>query len=169
MEFMTESGRFVVVFVCSGNTCRSPMAEYALRSLIDRERPGVAELLSAGTLGLEGQPATRYASEAARVWDLDMSAHRNQPLTAELIERADLVFAMAPEHHQKILEMVPKAAARTYLLKNFPDPSGTGDRVEDPIGMDLGVYNEVFLEIGEYLGKHLPEILDRLDRKQHVQ
>lgn len=165
---MAENSKYVIMFVCSGNTCRSPMAEYALRSLIDRERPGAAEVLSAGTLGLQGQPATRYAQEAGRVWDLDMSPHLNQSLTAELVEQADLIYAMAPEHHQKILEMVSKASGKTYLLKNFPDTSGIGDRVEDPIGMDLDVYNEVFLEIGEYLGKHLPEILDRLDRKQHA-
>ena len=162
---MAENTKYAIMFVCSGNTCRSPMAEYALRSLIDRERPGAAEVLSAGTLGLSGQPATRYAQVAGQVWDLDMSRHRNQPLMAELIERADLILAMAPEHHQKILEMVPKASDKTYLLKNFPDNSGTGDRVEDPIGMDLGAYNEVFLEIGEYLGKYLPEILDRMDRR----
>ena len=166
---MAEPGKYVILFVCSGNTCRSPMAEYALRSLIDRERPGTTEVLSAGTLGLEGQPATRYAQEAGRVWELDMSPHLNQPLTPDLIKRADLIFAMAPEHHQKILEMVSKASDKTYLLKNFPDLSGTGDRVEDPIGMDLGAYNEVFLEIGEYLGKYLSEILDRMDGKQHAQ
>lgn len=166
---MTETRPYVIMFVCSGNTCRSPMAEYALRSLIDRERPGGAEVVSSGTLGLSGQPATPYAVEAGRVWDLDLSPHLNQPLTAELIEQADLIFAMAPEHHRKILEVVPKAAGKTYLLKNFPDHSGTGDKVEDPIGRDLDIYNEVFLEIGEYLGKYLPEILNRLDGKQHAQ
>ena len=166
---MTEDSKYAIMFVCSGNTCRSPMAEYALRFLIERERPGAAEVYSAGTLGLQGQPATRYAQEAGRVWDLDMSHHRNQPLTGELIERADLIFAMAPEHHQEILEIVPKAAAKTYLLKNFPDNSGTGERVEDPIGMDLDTYNGVFLEIGEYLGKHLPEILNCIDGKQHAE
>jgi protein-tyrosine-phosphatase len=165
MSFVTDSDKYLIMFVCSGNTCRSPMAEYALRSLIDRERPEGAEVISAGTLGLSGQPATRYAAEAGRVWDLDMSPHLNQPLTNELIERADLIFAMAPEHHQKVLELVPEAAGKTYLLKNFPDESGRGDRVDDPIGMALGVYNEVFLEIGEYLGKHMPEILVRMDGK----
>jgi protein-tyrosine phosphatase len=168
MSFMTEPAKYVILFVCSGNTCRSPMAEYALRCLIERERPDGAEVLSAGTLGLQGQPATRYAQEAGWVWDLDMSSHLNQPLTPELIERADLILAMAPEHHQKILEMVSKASDKTYLLKNFPDHSGTGERVEDPIGMDLDAYNEVFLEIGEYLGKHLPKILNRLDGKPNA-
>ena len=166
---MTDVGRYVILFVCSGNTCRSPMAEYAMRSLIQRERPDAAEVCSGGTLGLKGQPATRYAQEAARVWDLDLSPHLNQPLTVELIERADLIFAMAPEHHERVLQMVPQAADKTYLLKNYPDSSGVGDKVEDPIGMDLDKYNEIFLEIGEYLGQHLPEILSRIDSKQHVQ
>ena len=76
---------------------------------------------------------------------------------------------MAPEHHEKVLQMVPQAADKTYLLKNYPDPSGVGDKVEDPIGMDLDKYNEIFLEIGEYLGQYLPDILSRIDSKQHVQ
>ncbi len=169
MSFMTDTDQYVILFVCSGNTCRSPMAEYALRSLIQRERPDAAEIGSAGTLGLENQPATRYAQEAARVWDLDLSPHLNQPLTVELIDRANLVFAMAPEHHRQILSMAPQVAHKTYLLKSFPDPSGIGDQVDDPIGMDLDKYNEVFLEIGEYLGQYLPEILSRIDSKQNVQ
>lgn len=166
---MTDRSKYVILFVCSGNTCRSPMAEYALRSLIERERPGAAEVLSAGTLGLQGQPATRYGQEAGRMWDLDMSGHLNQPLTAELIERADLIFAMAPEHHHNILELASEAADKTYLFRNFPDNSGMGERVEDPIGQPLGAYNETFLEIGEYLGKYLSEILSRMDGKQHVE
>ncbi len=103
------------------------------------------------------------------MWDLDMSGHLNQPLTVDLIERADLIFAMAPEHRHKILQMVFEAADKTYLLKNFPDNSGMGDKVEDPIGQPLGAYNETFLEIGEYLGKYLPEILCRMDGKQHAE
>lgn len=150
------------MFVCSGNTCRSPMAEYALRSLLDREVPGKTTVVSSGTLGLSGQPATAYAQEAARIWDLDLSAHRNQPLTADLINKADLIFAMAPEHHRETTRMVADAFQKTYLLKSFPDYAAHGEKIVDPIGMELDYYNEVFLEIGELLGQHMPEILKRV-------
>ena len=82
------------------------MAEYALRMLVERMRPGKAEVMSAGTLGLRNQPATLYAQEAARIWDLDLSPHKSQPLTNELIVQADLVFAMTPDHHREILNFI---------------------------------------------------------------
>jgi protein-tyrosine-phosphatase len=161
---VTDDKKYQIMFVCSGNTCRSPMAEYALRSLLDREAAGKTEVFSTGTLGLSGQPATAYAQEAARIWDLDLTAHRNQPLIAELINQADLIFAMAPEHHREITRLVGDASAKTYLLKSFPGSAANGEKIVDPIGMELDYYNEVFLEIGELLGQHLPEILKRMDR-----
>jgi len=141
------------------------MAEYALRSLIDRERPGKVEVISAGIAAANGFPATRYAVEAARMWNLDVSPHLSQPLSPQLIEKADLILAMSPEHHREIVRMVPEAADRTFLLKNFPDNSPRGEDVEDPIGRSLEEYNKTFLEIGEYLGQHLPEIVKRVDEK----
>jgi len=142
------------------------MAEYALRMLLEKERRGQTEVVSAGTLGLHNQPATLYAQEAARIWDLDLSRHQSQGLTEEMIAQADLIFAMTPDHHREIVKLVPQAAERTYLLKSFPDNSPNGEPVADPIGMDLDYYNEVFLEIGEFIGKHLPEIVRRIDRSQ---
>ncbi len=162
---MNDQKQFVILFVCTGNTCRSPMAEYAMRSLIERERPGRAEVLSAGIAAGNGFPATRYGVEAARMWDLDVSPHLSQLLSPQLIEKADLVVAMAPEHHRVITRLVPSAADKTFLLKSFPDNSPDGEDVEDPIGRALEDYNQTFLEIGEYLGQHLPEIVKMLDEK----
>ena len=164
---MNHQNKFRILFVCSGNTCRSPMAEYALRMLLEKERPGQAEVISAGTLGLRNQPATIYAQEAARIWDLDLSPHRSQGLTPELISQADLVFAMTPDHYRETIEMDRRASDKTYLLSNFPDSAAEGEAVADPIGMDLDYYNEVFLVIGESLGQHLPEIIKRIDRKNN--
>jgi protein-tyrosine phosphatase len=164
---MTDQNKYSVLFVCSGNTCRSPMAEYAMRMLLEKERPGQAEVASAGTLGLRSQPATIYAQEAARIWDLDLSPHKSQGLTPELIGRADLIFPMTTDHWREIVRLDRRAAEKTYLLKSFPSNAPDGEPVADPIGMELSYYNEVFLEIGEYLGKHLPEILKRIDAKRN--
>lgn len=163
------SNRHVTLFVCTGNTCRSPMAEGALMVLLEKERPGQYEVFSAGTSAATGHPATMYAIEAARTWDCDITGHSSQPLTAELIEGADLVFAMTENHHAEILRICPKAAARTYLLKSYPDLSSKGAGVADPIGRPLEKYNHVFLEIGEYLGKHLPLIVKEIDEKLDAQ
>ena len=155
--------KFVILIVCTGNTCRSPMAEGALRSLLEKTRPGKFEVVSAGTSAASGFPATMYAIEAARVWDVDISGHQSQPLTSALVEKADLILAMTPEHLKEILRVRRDAASKTYLFKNFPDSGTNGESVADPIGQSLDKYNETFLEIGEYLGKNLDEIVKRID------
>ena len=159
---------YVIMFVCTGNTCRSPMAEGALRMLLAKERPGRFEVLSSGTGAATGYPATMYAIEAARIWDVDISFHQSQPLTAALIDRCDLILGMAPRHVDEVLKLKRDAADQTYLFKNFPQPGGNGEGVDDPIGQPLEVYNTVFLEIGEYLGKHLPLIIDKIDEKTNA-
>jgi protein-tyrosine-phosphatase len=89
-------------------------------------------------------------------------------LTRELIEKADLIFGMSPSHVMEVLKLCKSAEGKTFLFKNFPDPNPEGERVEDPIGQSLDRYNETFLEIGEYLGKHLNEIIKRVSEKSHV-
>lgn len=159
---------FMIVFVCTGNTCRSPMAEGALRTLLEKERPGQFEVVSSGIAAASGYPATLYAIEAAKIWDCDISGHKSQPLSGELIDRADLILGMSQRHVKEVLRIRPGAREKTYLLKNFPDSTPTGEGVEDPIGQSLDRYNETFLEIGEYLGKHLPEIVKRIDEKANA-
>ena len=162
------SEKFVILFVCTGNTCRSPMAEGALRGLLEKQRPEKFEVVSAGTVGASGFPATKYAVEAARIWDADISKHQSQPLTGGLIDRADLILGMSSEHVGEVLRLRKKAADKTFLFKNFPDPGQSGEGVDDPIGQPLERYNETFLEIGEYLGKQLDEIVKRIDAKTNA-
>ena len=144
------------------------MAEYAMRSLLEKERPGKTKVMSAGIAAASGYPATLYAIEAAKIWDLNVVPHRSQMLTEKLINSADLIFTMSSEHSREVINMVPEAENKTYLLKNFPEAGVMGESVEDPIGQSLEQYNETFLEIGEYLGKHLPEILNLIDRRQYA-
>ena len=110
------SKKYTILFVCTGNTCRSPMAEGALRVLLDKERPGRAVVKSAGISAASGFPATMYGAEAAKMWDVDLSAHQSQALTKTLIEGADLILGMSPEHVREILRIVPGAKDKTYLL-----------------------------------------------------
>jgi protein-tyrosine-phosphatase len=159
------SDRYTILIVCTGNTCRSPMAEGALRTLLERERPGKSVVMSAGIAAATGFPATMFAIEAARIWDCDLSHHKSQPLQPRLVEQADLILCMGPEHLAEVLRQVPSARNKAFLFKNFPDGRKHGDTVEDPIGQALEQYNQTFIEIGEYLGKFLPEIVRRIDEK----
>ncbi len=120
-----------VLFVCTGNICRSPLAEaFARRELAawraPATRPGPAgrpepplEVASAGTHALDGHPATEEAIRAAAARGGELVYHHARRLTRQQIEHTDLVLCMAGEHHSFVLAMARKAARRTFLLSSF--------------------------------------------------
>ncbi len=139
-----------MLLVCTGNTCRSAMAEGILKSLLKRREKNDIIVSSAGIGGLEGHPASGFAIEVAQNWDIDISSHRARQLSNEMIKTADLILAMSPEHADYILRTEPEVRGKTYLLKSFPKkyaPSQEG--VGDPIGGSLDQYNQTYLELDE--------------------
>lgn len=157
---------FKIMFVCTGNTCRSPVAEAAFRKLIEDSGASDIEVYSSGAGAFGGQPASEFAIESVKLWDVDLSAHRSQALTRSLIEQSDLILALAATHYNTVLGIAPEAFDKTYLLKSFPDSGDKGEGVIDPIGMPLTVYNEVFLDIITELQRILPQTLELADRKR---
>ena len=109
-----------ILVVCSGNICRSPVAEGLLRRGVQRrfgvEAPDVS---SAGTIGLEGSPATPESVQAALERGVDISAHRARRLTDPMVQRADLVVCMAAEHREAIGTRLPSDIDRTFTLKEL--------------------------------------------------
>jgi len=157
---------FKVLFVCTGNTCRSPMAEGALRVLLQGRGVENIEVYSAGTSAVPACPATQYAMEAVKTWNADISRHKSRPLSQELLEEVDLILVMTPSHYQAVVSMLPEIEERTFLLKNFPEPGRDGDGVADPIGGSLDMYNQTFLEIGEELGRILDHVIEMSEKKK---
>jgi L-threonylcarbamoyladenylate synthase len=129
-----------LLFVCTGNRCRSPMAAAFATSMLAR-RAGVAaeDLLgaryrvgSAGTGVVRAAPATAEASDAARRYGCDLSSHRSRPLTPSLIEESDEIYVMTAAHRASILAFAAEAEDRVHLLdrsgRDIPDPYGEGPK-----------------------------------------
>lgn len=157
-----------IMFVCTGNTCRSPMAEGGLKKLVENQGLKNIEIYSSGTAAASGFPATTYAIEASRLWDADISGHRSHPLTLQMIRDADLILCMTSSHCHDVLSIDYEAGNKTFLLKNYPDPGCAGEEVADPIGGSLDMYNQTFLEIGEELGRILPHIIEAARMKGEI-
>jgi protein-tyrosine-phosphatase len=140
------------------------MAEGILKSILRDKGIGNIRVSSAGIGAMNGMPSTPYAIEAARNWGVDISKHKANMLTRSLIEGADLILAMAPEHVETVLRKDPNAAKKTFLLKAFPAPySSSQEKVQDPIGGTLGEYNQTYLELDEILRRIINRIIELSD------
>jgi len=128
-----------VLFVCTGNICRSPIAEGIFRQLLGNRKD--IEVASAGVHAVRGQPPSLYAVQVCEEEGVDISGLRSQPLTAALIDRATHIFAMTGAHLETIQMLFPDGAEKSFLLREFEEPDTTVWRdVPDPIGLGRDVY-----------------------------
>jgi len=142
-----------ILFVCTGNTCRSPMAQALARDLLSKGLLGSNdqwEVRSAGLCASPGQGVTPQAVRSASALGADVQAHRSQPLTADLVQWASFILGMTQEHVDSIRHDFPDARDRVWRLDETD--------IIDPIGRDQDQYDRTAGQISAALRRRLPEI-----------
>ncbi|WP_324669209.1 ribose 5-phosphate isomerase B [Geochorda subterranea] len=151
-----------ILFVCSGNTCRSPLAAALFRKAW-REKGGAVplEAESAGLSARDGEPASQQARQVAQEWGVDLASHRARLLTRERLVTARLVLTMTEDHKRRVLAMAPEMAGRVYTLGEY---AGSPRDVEDPFGQELERYRATAREL-ESLTRLAASRLERESRQ----
>ena len=134
-----------VLFICTGNTCRSPMAEVLLRQLVEERGIGGIESSSAGTGAWEGAPASEGALLVALEHGLDLASHRARRLNPELVQQADLVLTMSQSHLPAVNAL--GGGSKAHRLGSYAGRQGIDAEVADPIGGSLDEYRETYDQI----------------------
>jgi glycine hydroxymethyltransferase len=152
-----------VLFVCTGNICRSPIAEGFFRRLLGNRKD--IEVVSAGVHAVRGQPPSLYAVQVCEEEGADISGQRSQPLTAALVDRATHIFAMTGAHVETIQTLFPQSADKTFLFREFEEPGTTVWRdVPDPIGLG----REVYEDCAHIIQNALPSVLAFVEQSELV-
>jgi protein-tyrosine phosphatase len=165
-EEVTQRMATVILFVCTGNTCRSPMAEALFRKLLaGRLQCREADLVergflvqSAGLSAVRGMPAAREATALMERHGARLDRHASQPVTEDLLARADYVLTMTERHQFALQDEYPESASRVRLL------STEGRDIEDPIGAGAAEYRRCCDQIMGYLRELLKEVVPRASK-----
>ncbi|HEY8174334.1 MAG TPA: low molecular weight protein arginine phosphatase [Gemmatimonadaceae bacterium] len=145
-----------ILFVCTGNTCRSAIAEAIARKLIIERGLSDVEIVSAGTSAWDGAPASDGALLVGMERALDLSTHRAQTLTRDLVRDADLILAMGPHHLERIEAL--GGAGRSFLITDFASHGASSRPVNDPIGGELDLYRAT----ADELEQEVRRVFDRI-------
>jgi protein-tyrosine-phosphatase len=149
-----------ILFVCSGNICRSPMAEGLLKKLlVEQNLDSQVTVSSAGTLGIIGNAASENGVIACHnEYDVDLSWHESQGINDEMLEQSDIILCMAQGHFEYIDNYFPEYTYKCHLFKQYAGQKDSELDIVDPVGMDLGEYTKTCHELAKLIQQSMPRI-----------
>ena len=148
-EIEAVAKRKTVLFVCTGNSCRSVMAQGLLQKKLKEKNRADVEVISAGIMMLQGLGATQETKDLLSYEGIDVSAHRSQRATKGLLGKSDLILVMERLQEEHILQISPEVKKRLFLLKEFAKINQGSTDIEDPIGKSQEFYASTFAVIKE--------------------
>ncbi len=138
-----------IMFVCTGNTCRSPMAEGLFIEIIRSKgmRSENFTVVSAGLMTIDGLKASEYSVKVLLDKGIDISGHLSKRLTVDMVKEADLILTMTLAHKTAVIQMSELANKKTFTLKEYAYCEDNHSDIGDPFGMDIDAYKECAEEI----------------------
>ena len=148
-----------IIFVCTGNICRSPMAQYYAQSVINKRANSENYYIeSAGINAYQGEGSTQNAIDAMKQYGIDLSKHKANTLENSLIEEADYIIGMTELHKNILMQIYPKLKNKIFTLREVAGNDMYSMDIEDPWGYNLDVYVNIAKQIVENVDKFLEKI-----------
>lgn len=145
-----------LLFVCTGNLCRSPMAE----AIFNSYGPEGWVASSAGIYAFEGSEPSKFAIDVMdQDYGIDISEHRSKMITEADVADAELVMCMTSEHRDVLVSLYPKFAGKIFTLKRYNDPKTKNDGIADPYGFSMKIY----VECAEEIKAEVEKLIKKLD------